>query len=694
MEVHIRITRKFILAIFTLLATATMELSVFSQPVEARIASVSGKAIRINQILKFAIRRGDKLAPGDEIDTRGGGRVVIELTDGSMITVQPGSHLVFKDYRTVSSLRELIQVFIGRVRIKINHYGGKPNPYRVNSPSASILVRGTEFSVGVDSTGETSVVVYEGLVEVGSLSDPNRHVLVSPGHGALVIPNEDIRFFTPGGSESVERGGKNLDDHRNFLQSQTASNTGNPLMGTIRNYVAGDYDRYIDSLVEPGEAAPLLRFTAFSDSHYDSLENPAYATEFNRLENRSLIISSLSDSRTNIINRLSPKIGSVEPVDAGYLIQNTFFLPLANTRWVLGGNFAKSNSRVRSHAEQEVTSPATPFFPNGIPGLRLSNSSTHADSNGGSLLLARRFGQEGRTSLGIGVDYVKGLGELSGSTTLVNPLGPRATELIEAKTDIERTRIKLGVTHQFSSGHKLGIFYRHGLLSAGDNDILRTFNDLPLPLDSVHYSSQTSEVGIRLRGALTRKLFYGAEAHWLTTGVRENINRSVIVEATERERISRTTVGFGLGYAFGKRTVLSADIAVGGSQIRENYFERATGNPIERELVRLRYLSVQAGIQTDVWRNLFTSASFFKLAQSRTEDHKLFPDRFGRLLDTTGLFIPDGLTRERFSDNFADFGFGWRFTRNILAEYVLATSYGQRAPNHILLLRYTFKRDE
>ena len=675
------------------MTAATNSLAI-AQSVEARIASISGKATRINQTLKFAIRRGDKLAPGDEIDTRGGGRVVIELTDGSMITVQPGSHIIFKDYRTVSSLRELIQVFLGRVRIKINHYGGKPNPYRVNSPSASILVRGTEFSVGVDSMGETSVVVYEGLVEVESLSDSNRRTLVSPGNGVLVIPNQDIRFFTPGGSESVERGGRNLDNHQQLFQSKSSPNTGNPLVGTIRNYVGGDYDRYIDSLVDPGESAPLLRFMAFPDSHLDSLENPAYATEFGRLESRTQVISSSSNSRRTLSTRLPTSENSIEPVDAGYLVQSTFFLPLANTRWVLGGNFAKSNSRIRSLSEQEIAGPATPITPTGIPGLRTSSSSTHADSNGGSLILARRFGQEGRTSIGVGVDYVKGLGELSGSTMLTNALGLRATEKIEARSDIDRTRLKLGFAHQFANGHKLGIFYRHGLLSARDKDVSRTFNSLPLALDTISYSSQTSEIGARLRGALTRKLFYGAEAHWLSTTVKEDINRSVIVEASERERITRQTASFGLGYALHRRIVLSTDIAAGVSNARENYFERATGNPIENELTRLRYLSVQVGAQADVWRNLFASVSFFKLAQSRVEDHRLFPDRFGRLMDITGLFIPDGVVKERFSDNFADFGFGWRITRNTLAQYILATSYGQRAPNHIFLLRYTFKRDE
>ncbi|MBS1789401.1 MAG: FecR domain-containing protein [Acidobacteria bacterium] len=692
MEVRACYVRKLVFAVCALLAAATLECSSFAQSVEARVASVKGKATRINLARKFALRRGDKLAPGDEIDTINGGRVTIELTDGSMITVQPGSHIIFKDYRTASSLRELIQVFIGRVRIKINHYGGKPNPYRVNSPSASILVRGTEFSVGVNSSGETSVVVYDGLVEVESLSDPNRHTLVSPGHGVLVKPNEDIRFFTPGpGGEIGERSGRNPENHEQLLNSSASTSV---TTGTIRNYVAGDYERYVDSLVEPGESPPLLRFTAFSDSHLDSLENPAYATDFKHLESRTLLISSFSNSLRKTSLRLPANANSVEPVDAGYLLQSTVFLPLGNTRWVIGGNFAKSNSRIRSISEEEVIGPATPRFPDGVPGLRSTKSSTHADSDGGSFMIARSFGREGRTSLGFGVDYVKGLGELSGSTLLTNAVSLRAAELIEAKSDIERKRFKLGLTHQFSNGHKLGIFYRHGLLSADDNDVSRTFNNLPLALDSVHYSSHSSEIGAQLRGTLTKRLFYGAEAHWLITGVREKIDRSIIVEAAENERINRTAVSFGLGYQLFRRTVLSADLTTGVSNIRENYSERASGNLIESEKVRLRFLSVQAGLQTDLWRNLFTSVSFFTLAQSRTENHRLFPDRFGRLLDTNGFFVPDGITNERFADNYADFGLGWRITKTILAEYILATSYGQRAPNHILLLRYTFKRDE
>src|SRR5882672_5076335 len=117
-----------------------------AQAFDARITSVQGTALRRNNQRAFILARGDSLNPGDEIDTRGGGRVVIELTDGSVVVVHPNSRIVIRDYRAAPSLREMLQILVGRVRAKVAHYGGRPNPYRVNSPTASILVRGDRKS--------------------------------------------------------------------------------------------------------------------------------------------------------------------------------------------------------------------------------------------------------------------------------------------------------------------------------------------------------------------------------------------------------------------------------------------------------------------------------------------------------------------------------------------------------------------
>lgn len=97
-------------------------------------------------------------------------------------------------------------------------------------------------------------------------------------------------------------------------------------------------------------------------------------------------------------------------------------------------------------------------------------------------------------------------------------------------------------------------------------------------------------------------------------------------------------------------------------------------------------------MQADVWRKLFLSDSVLSVIQSRVTDLQLFPDRFGRRLTADGIFLPDGRSRDRFTGYFSNFGGGWRFTPNFLAEYILSTDFGQTSPRHTLLLRYTFNK--
>ncbi|MGH9768463.1 MAG: FecR domain-containing protein [Blastocatellia bacterium] len=670
-------------------------------PVDAHVASVKGIALRYNNQRSFILAPGDPLGPGDEIDTRGGGRVVIELTDGSIIVVQPKSRIVINDYRSAASLRDLFRIVIGRVRVKINHYGGKPNPYRVNSPTASILVRGTEFGVAVESSGDTRVVVYEGLVEVESRSDPRRRALVLPGRGALVRPNEDIRFFTPGpGSEISERGNINngVTNGGNRLADLVA-NAGISSGSSIRTHLANDYERYIDSIVEPGQSPPLQRFMAFPDSHFDSLDNPSYASEFTAIEGRFWLIPSFSKvlgggAQAAAAGFSLSEMNPLSPFDSGFLAQGDFFVPFERARAVIGGAVAVSSSRLQSLTETQVIGPPNPFFPEGVLGVRSAASSTETTSIAGSLMAARRFGSEGRASVGAGVDWVSGNGTLNGLTSLTNNAGLRATEELEACSQINRLRFQLGMTYEFDGGHKLGLRYRHGLATAEDRDRSRLFNGLPLSLDSVGYEGHSSEVGVRLRGPITRRLFYGLEGSWLRVNLDEQIRRAIIVDSTERGAVTRAAIGFGVGFALRRTTVLSADFSSGLSHVRGKHYEDATGNLLEDEQRRARFASAHVGLQTDIWRQSFVSASVLAIRQAQTTDLKLYPDRFGRRMTSFGLVEPDGRTRQTITSSLSDFAAGWRFTPNLLAEYIFSVNRDLGPPRHVFMLRYTFRREK
>ncbi len=694
----LRWLRRMLMAVLCCAAPPFGCLSVQAQAVEARIASTSGGALRFSQQRSFSLAKGDVLQPGDEITT-GNGRLVIQLSDGSVVTVQPNSRIVIRDYLNAPTLRELLQVLVGRVRVKINHYGNKPNPYRVNSPSASILVRGTEFSVAVEATSETEVIVYEGLVEVVSVANAQR-AMVQPGRGLIVPLTGDIRFFVTGpGSEIGDRSpsGSRDESHRNSnaagANGVSSANTPND----VRRNLAGDYERYIDSVVEPGESPPFLRFLAFPDSHFDSLENPAYATEFRQREGRFSLLPSWSKANMKAENSLVFGSDLTAPNDSGLLFQTTFFTPLrtnAEKRTVLGGSVGAAHSTLGTFLSAPITGAVTPAYPTGIPGVSTGAASTDVTNFSASLLAARQFGKSGRTSVGISVDHTSGVSNLQSLTTLTNVLGAKSIEELTARAWVERSRLRFGLTREFGTSQKLGVFYRHGVTRAEDRDQARRFNGSALPPDAVRFSAQTKEVGLRLRGLVTRKLFYGVDASWLHVGLTEQLRRFSIVNANEREHIHRTAISGGLGYALRPRTVFGVDVAIGSIHIHDRLFEDATGNQIEDKQQRLRFTSLHMAAQTDVWRQMFISVSSLTSWQRRTTDENLFPDRFGRLLNSYGKFVPNGRTQERFIDNFTDVGIGWRLRPNLLVEYIASKSSGHSSLNHIVLLRYTFRREQ
>ena len=91
----------------------------------------------------------------------------------------------------------MIDLFVGRIRVHIEHLGTTPNPNRVLTPTAVISVRGTTFDVSVNDDDETTVIeVEDGLVEV-------RHALLPSDSPKLVHPGETLKVYK---SQPLEAG--------------------------------------------------------------------------------------------------------------------------------------------------------------------------------------------------------------------------------------------------------------------------------------------------------------------------------------------------------------------------------------------------------------------------------------------------------------------------------------------------------
>jgi len=87
----------------------------------------------------------------------------------------------------------------------------------------------------------------------------------------------------------------------------------------------------------------------------------------------------------------------------------------------------------------------------------------------------------------------------------------------------------------------------------------------------------------------------------------------------------------------------------------------ATGNLLERNYSSSPFLSAHEAVQADVWSACSSVARFDRASDSST-NLTLYPDQFERLLTSDGTFAPNGLTTDRSTNYYSEFGAGWRFT--------------------------------
>ena len=151
----------------------------------AKLVSFTGQ-ISVQRGDLWALNQGDLVKPGEMIVTGADGYGVFQIADGSQFEVFPKSHVVFRANR--GDWRDLLEVWLGKIRVKIEHPGGLPNNNKVRTPTAVISVRGTIFDVEVDPQDSTTLVIDE----EGSVSVQH---LLKPGDAKVLGAGEYIRIY-------------------------------------------------------------------------------------------------------------------------------------------------------------------------------------------------------------------------------------------------------------------------------------------------------------------------------------------------------------------------------------------------------------------------------------------------------------------------------------------------------------------
>ncbi len=153
----------------------------------AKVVTLTGQISVLRDSSPWALNVGDSVRPGQTIVTGSDGYALLQVSDGSTFEVFSNARVVFRD--NPGNWKDLLEVFLGRVKIQIQKMGGQPNYNKVRTPTAVISVRGTVFDVTVeDEDATTLVVVEEGTVEV-------RHALIPQKDPKTLNAGEWIRVY-------------------------------------------------------------------------------------------------------------------------------------------------------------------------------------------------------------------------------------------------------------------------------------------------------------------------------------------------------------------------------------------------------------------------------------------------------------------------------------------------------------------
>jgi ferric-dicitrate binding protein FerR (iron transport regulator) len=143
----------------------------------------------------WALAPGQTVSAGQVVVTGPDGYSQLELSDHSIMEVFPNSRLVFRP--SPFSWKDLVDIYLGKIRLQIQHLTKGDSPYRVTSPTAVISIRGTVLDVEVGPGEDTTVQVETGTVSVRHRLFPGKEVMVETGQTLRVVPNVPLAAAKP-----------------------------------------------------------------------------------------------------------------------------------------------------------------------------------------------------------------------------------------------------------------------------------------------------------------------------------------------------------------------------------------------------------------------------------------------------------------------------------------------------------------
>jgi hypothetical protein len=153
----------------------------------ARVLQLTGQVSVLKNQEPWVLNVGDWVQKRQHIVSGSDGYALFQVSDGSTFEVFPNSQVVFRN--NAGDWKDLLDLFLGRVKVHVQKFGGQPNSNRVTTPTAVISVRGTIFDVQIEDTDATTLVlVEEGVVSV-------RHALIPSSTPKVLMQGEFLRIY-------------------------------------------------------------------------------------------------------------------------------------------------------------------------------------------------------------------------------------------------------------------------------------------------------------------------------------------------------------------------------------------------------------------------------------------------------------------------------------------------------------------
>ncbi|WP_205230143.1 FecR family protein [Azospira oryzae] len=140
--------------------------------------------------------RGSEVGPGDSIRTGPGGRLQLRFSDGSQLSLNPGSLFRIDDYQfattTPQPARGFFSLLQGGLRTITGLIGkARREDYRMQTTVATIGIRGTDYGLEYATDGGLVATTYSGQIEVCNeggclLLDAGESARVNDGHSRPV----------------------------------------------------------------------------------------------------------------------------------------------------------------------------------------------------------------------------------------------------------------------------------------------------------------------------------------------------------------------------------------------------------------------------------------------------------------------------------------------------------------------------